>query len=50
MMLQPTKEEIELYEKAENTTDKKELEEIARRLSEIAKAEFEKVSDLPFCE
>lgn len=48
MMLQPTKEEIELYERAKHTTDKAEQEKIAKRLAEIAKEEFDKVKDLPF--
>lgn len=48
MMLLPTNEEYELYQKLRKTTDEKEKEMIRKRLKEIAIQQKEALKDCPF--
>lgn len=48
MMLQPTNEQVELYKKLDQTTDKKEQEKILERLKEIAIQRDEALKECPF--
>ena len=48
MMLQPTDEQVELYRKLDQTTDKEEHEKILKRLKEIAIQRDKELKDCPF--
>ena len=48
MMLQPTDEQVELYRKLDQTTDKEEQEKILKRLKEIAIQRHKELKDCPF--
>ena len=48
MMLQPTKEQVELRNKLLSSTNEKEKETIRKRLKEIAIQRDEAVKDCPF--
>lgn len=49
MMLQPTNEQVELYDRLSKSTDEKEKEEIRKRLKEIAIQRDEELKNCPFC-
>lgn len=49
MMLQPTEEEIELFQKLKETDDEIEKNKIRIRLKEITMKQKEELKDCPFC-
>ncbi len=49
MMLQPTDEQIKLYEKLDKTESSEEKEKIFKRLKEIAIQRQEELKNCPFC-
>ena len=48
MKLQPTDQQVELYRKLDQTTDKEEQEKIVKALKEIAIQRDKELKDCPF--
>ena len=48
MMLQPTEEEVKLYEELEKAKTKEEVEKINKKIKELAEKQDEELKDCPF--